>query len=422
MLKITTIATAASLTMVPFGVVQASSLTILAEFTGANGAYPRTGLVFDTAGKLYGSTTALGKFGAGTVFSLTPPSGSVKAWSAATLFSFANGGDPNYLGPQGGKLTRDSGGHLYATTYGVDCNLTGKRTAAFRLTPPSGGSSWTAQRLFDFAVSDGSPASGGLLLAENGTLYGTTVCGGAKGHGTVYRLVPPNATSGWTKAKLLDFDGATGRQPRGAGLVSDAAGNLYGTTAYGGSKDRGTVFKLTRPTSPSGKWVRTTLVNFDGSNGMAPSGGLITDASGNLYGVTWSGGSTGYGTVFRLMPPLAGTTSWRFKTLVSFDRPTGFAPLGSLTIDPAGNLYGALRQGGTNCSVPGGTSGCGAIFQLKPSSGSATGWSRSTLVLFNGKNGALPNGDLTVGSNGKLYGTTYSGGAKNYGTAFELKP
>lgn len=406
------------------GSSEGASLSVIQEFTGVNGANPRTGLVSDSKNVLYGTTMSSGGNGSGTVFSLTPPVSPSKAWSSKTLHSFANSGDANYLGPQGGRLVIDTAGRLYGMTYGVDCNQSGNRSVAFRLAPPTAGSTdWTAATLTTMTSTDGSPASGGLIATKTGRLYGTAVCGGAYGHGSIFGLVPPTAsTKMWTKLKLLDFDGNTGRQPRGAGLVSDDAGNFYGTTSYGGAYGMGTVFMLVHPASSTGKWTRKTLVDFKGSNGSAPSGGLVRDTSGNLYGVTWSGGSLGYGTVYSVAPPAAGSTKWRLTILVNFSKAYGANPLGALTFSPDGKLYGAARTGGLNCAAVQGAQGCGALFELTRSTTATTGWTRRNLILFSGNNGAWPNGDLTVRADGKIYGTAFYGGSKNLGTVFELVP
>lgn len=400
----------------------ATSLEVLSEFTGANGANPRTGLVAGATGRLFGTTAAGGTNGAGTVFALTPPATAAAKWSAATLHAFADFGSTGYLGPQGGRLLVDGSDRLYGVTYGPDCVDGPNRGVAFRLAPSSSNPAvWTRQNLAAFVGSDGSTPSGGLV-ALNGRYYGTTVCGGATGNGTVYELAPaPPGTLGWTKTRLVSFAGTDGSQPRGAGLITDPAGNLYGTTAYGGAYGKGTIFRLTPPVTATAKWTKTTLVNFTGTNGAAPAGALVRSAAGKFYGVTWSGGASGWGTVYELTPPATGATAWKLKTLVAFDKTTGANPLGSLVFDKSGNLYGATWFGGTQCAVAG-TSGCGLIFRLSPTTATSSGWARRIVYAFDGRTGARPNGDLMVDAAGNVYGTAWGGGSQNKGTVFKLVP
>lgn len=397
----------------------ASSLEVLIDFAGPNGANPRTGLAAGSTGRLFGTTSAGGANGAGTVFALTP---TAVNWSSSTLHSFPNYGSAAYLGPQGGRLVVDSADRLYGPTYGPDCAAGPNRGVAFRLAPTTTNPAvWTRQDLSTFTGTDGSTPSGGFLL-RSGRFYGTTVCGGDGGNGTVYELVPPAAgTTTWKRNRLVSFAGTDGAQPRGAGLIADPAGSLYGTTAYGGAYGKGTIFRLTPPATAAAKWTKTTLVNFTGTNGAAPAGALVRSATGKFYGVTWSGGTSGYGTVYELTPPATGATAWKLKTLVAFDKTSGANPLGSLVFDPSGNLYGATWFGGTQCAIAG-TSGCGLIFRLSPSTATPSGWARRNLYAFDGRTGARPNGDLMVDKAGNVYGTAYAGGSQNKGTVFRLIP
>jgi uncharacterized repeat protein (TIGR03803 family) len=196
----------------------------------------------------------------------------------------------------------------------------------------------------------------------------------------------------------------------GAGLIFDAAGNLYGTTNGGGSGNSGAVYEL----SPAGGgWNETLLYQFTGGgDGGSPSSGLTFDAAGNLYGTTFAGG-TGSGVVYELSPSGSG---WTETVLYTFTGGAdGARPIAGVIFDPAGNLYGAAEQGGstTNC-----VQGCGVVFKLSPSSGGA--WTESVIHTFQGSDGSIPIGGLTLHS-GALFGTTYNGGAFNIGTVFELK-
>ena len=192
--------------------------------------------------------------------------------------------------------------------------------------------------LHAFHGGDGSDPYGGLILDAAGNLYGTTGGGGADNLGTVFKLAP-NADGSWTESVLHSFNRSDGRQPNAA-LIFDAAGNLYGTTARGGAR-AGTVFELTP--NADGSWTESLLHSFDGSDGEYPSAGLIFDAAGNLYGTTEIGGTGNLGTVFRLTPNADG--NWTESVLHSFSIDLG-VPLAALIFDGAGNLYGTASSGG----------------------------------------------------------------------------
>jgi len=195
---------------------------------------------------------------------------------------------------------------------------------------------------------------------------------------------------------LTTFTETNGDSPRGS-LTIDAAGNLYGTTGFGGASSEGTVFKL-----GAGGGALTTLASFIGRNGANPLGSLTVDAAGNLYGTTGGGGARGQGTVFKL-----DGISGALTTLATFTGTNGSGPTGSLTFDAAGNLYGTTTSGGNGNR--------GTVFKLDGISGALT-----TLATFTGTNGAIPRGDLSLDATGNLYGTTLDGGANNRGTVFKL--
>ncbi|MGO9126696.1 MAG: choice-of-anchor tandem repeat GloVer-containing protein [Terriglobales bacterium] len=175
------------------------------------------------------------------------------------------------------------------------------------------------QVLYSFPTNSGFAADpfGGLIADTAGNLYGTTNLGGSSNYGSVYELSPPTSNAGWRETDLYSFgDGDDGGFPYGA-LVFDAAGNLYGTTAGGGSSAClcGTVFELSPPASPGGSWTLTSLYSFVGGNdGAQPHAGLVFDRTGNLYGTTSIGGgfcgSQGCGTVFELSPPEVPGGAW----------------------------------------------------------------------------------------------------------------
>src|ERR1017187_5420046 len=374
---------------------------------GTEGYEPLAGLIFDAAGNLHGTTYVGGSYGYGTAFELTPAGGGT--WNEKVLYSFASGSTAFYLTS---GLIFDGAGNLYGTTLG------GQGGSVFELTPTAGGG-WTEKVLHSFGNgTDGEDPQAGLIFDAAGNLYGTTIAGGTYGGGTAFELTPA-AGGGWTEQVLLNFDGTDGQHPYGA-LIFDAAGNLYGTTSYGGTYDYGTVFELTP--AAGGGWTETVLHNFNdnGTDGYWPYAGLIFDAVGNLYGTTYGGGVytsctngsfLGCGTVFELTPTAGG--GWTEKVLHSFGNGTdGEDPQAGLIFDAAGNLYGT--------TIAGGTYGGGTAFELTPAAGG--GWTEQVLLNFDGTDGQHPYGALIFDAAGNLYGTTSYGGTYDYGTVFELTP
>jgi uncharacterized repeat protein (TIGR03803 family) len=261
---------------------------------------------------------------------------------------------------------------------------------------------------------DGASPYTALIFDKLGNLYGTTASGGANHAGTVFSLTP-TGTGGWTESVLYSFTGGGDGANPYAGLISDSAGNLYGTTANGGStncKGCGTVFKLAL--KAKGGWTESVLYSFLGRlDGGYPFAALIFDGAGNLYGTTTGGGPgdcsvnniKGCGVIFKLTPGTKG--GWTESVLYSFSGGNdGAFPYDALIFDAAGNLYGT--------TVAGGTGGLGAVFSLTPNS---QGWTETVLRNIN----AEPQAGLIFDSAGNLYGTTVYG-AKGYGTVFELSP
>jgi uncharacterized repeat protein (TIGR03803 family) len=255
--------------------------------------------------------------------------------------------------------------------------------------------------------TDGAYPYAGMIFDSAHNLYGTTEDGGPDlGGGTVFELT--HTSTGWTQSVIYAFTGGSdGSNPVGP-LVIDPAGNLYGVASGGGS-GYGTVFELT-PTN--GGWTFNLVYTFQGgSDGLVgiDSGGLTIDQLGNLYGTTEMGGTAGFGTVFELTP---GNGGWTKSTLYSFAGGIDAAdPLTGVTLDQAGNLYGA--------TVGGGAYGGGAVFELTPSQGS---WTESVIYSFTGGNdGAYPEfGALIIDNAGSLYGTAAGGGSYNQGVVYQL--
>jgi uncharacterized repeat protein (TIGR03803 family) len=383
---------------------------------GTDGVSPQAGLISDAAGNLYGTTSSGGTYTYyGTVFELTPTAGG--GWTEQVLHSFNNNGTDG-LYPSSG-LIFDAAGNLYGTTSGggdYSCNGSSQCGTVFELSPTEGGG-WTETVLHSFGNgTDGIVPYANLVFDTAGNLYGTTQYGGTYGGGTVFEL-SPTAGGGRTEQVLYSFNctGPDGCWPE-ASLIFDAVGNLYGTTSYGGTYfPFGTAFELTP--AAGGGWTEQVLHSFgSGIDGAYPHARLIFDAVGNLYGTTGGGGLWGYGTVFELAPTVGG--GWMETVLYSFCWQTncadGWMPDAGLIFDAAGNLYGTTYYGGAyNYS--------GTVFELTPAAGG--GWTERVLYSFgSGTDGASPQAGLIFDASGNFYGTTYSGGTYNYGTAFELTP
>jgi uncharacterized repeat protein (TIGR03803 family) len=252
--------------------------------------------------------------------------------------------------------------------------------------------------------SDGSLPIGELVLDEAGNIYGTTARGGSSQNGVTYELTPSNGT--WTQTVLWSFSGGNdGGKPAG-GLIFDSAGNLYGATQVGGAYGYGSVFQLV----PAGSgWSLNTLYGFqNGNDGANPAGGLIFDPSGNLYGTTSSNGPKGGGTIFELARQPSGT--WVLTVLYALAGQAGGGSQASLTLDAAGNLYGTTYKDGSD--------GYGSVFELIPSNGS---WVYADLHDFtSGSDGAKSVSNVSLDANTNLFGTALAAGGYGYGTIFEI--
>jgi uncharacterized repeat protein (TIGR03803 family) len=259
-------------------------------------------------------------------------------------------------------------------------------------------------------------------------------------------LFVSSASAEWKEKVLYSFQGGNDGATPAGGVVFDSAGNLYGTTADGGSScpspGCGTVFQLAPPVKKGDSWTENVLFVFNGENGTQPTGGLIIDSNGNLYGVTGYGGSgncqllgsnVGCGLVYELSPPAKKGGAWTYSILYSFQgSKDGQYPTGDLVFDSAGNLYGATIYGGGfgTCNAPYYLY-CGTVFKLSPPTKGGK-WKEKVLYSFkSGADGASPNGGLVLDSKGNLYGTTFYGGIETgeckygvggtgCGTAFQL--
>jgi len=329
----------------------------------------------------------------------------------AVLHHFGNGSDGQ--APYG-RVISDAAGNLYGTTaFGGTPGL----GIVFELTNPGGPAGWSETVLYNFAGgSDGSRPYGGLIFDSAGNLYGTTYYGGTSNAGTVYQLAPPVGRGGaWTETVLYSFAGYDGMGPQGD-LIFDQEGNLYGTTSGGGSRQiDGFVFQLAPPTAQGGAWTEHVVWSFYSILGTSPRAGLIFGSNGWLYGTLANGGRPRFGAVFRLKPPPTKGGSWSEKTLYRFSGGAdGSSPLCSLILFK-GSLYGT--------TVKGGASDSGVIFQLTPPASHHGPWVETVLHSFTcGSDGCLPWAGLTMDKNGVFYGTTQYGGLpSNGGTVFQLK-
>jgi uncharacterized repeat protein (TIGR03803 family) len=275
--------------------------------------------------------------------------------------------------------------------------------------------------LFNFATRGGINPLGGPLFDANGNVYGTASIGGAGcggvGCGTVFELSGGGGGK-WRQSVLYNFTGIVlcgsqpcydGQNPSGT-LVFDPAGALYGTTVEGGRNNMGTVFQLAPSATAGGKWTETVIYSFTGDptvDGAPPGPDLVFGNDGNLYGVTNT-------TVFQLVPPSGSSTAWTFNLLASF--PSGGGPVGGVAIGKGGVVYGVLAPGGSTVD--------GGVFSLTPPKSTGGAWRQKLIYAFPGnlKHGGNPLGGVVVNHAGALFGTTKNGGSQNDGVVFELKP
>ena len=284
----------------------------------------------------------------------------------------------------------------------------------------------TLTTVANFNGPDGSGPIGPLIADAQGNLFGTAVTGGAYYNGTVFEIAKTATGHASTPSTLVDFNDTDGSSPSG-GLFIDANGDLFGTTGEGGAYEQGTVFEIAK-TATGYASAPTTLVSFNGTNGSVPYSGVIGDAEGNLFGTTALGGPS-YGTVFEIAKTASGyastpTTLVDFGTVGAFLGADGALPVWRLIADANGDLFGTTLFGGAYSNGPANVYGVnGTVFEIaKTASGYAS--TPTTLVSFNGIDGAsLPSGSLIADSDGNLFGTTESGGAysnSGNGTVFEI--
>jgi hypothetical protein len=463
----------------------------LYTFANRKGGYWPTGNVsFDDHGALYGVTGGECKPICEAAFQLKPPKAAGGAWTYAAIHEFSEGArvssltwhDGSLYGTTSGyapdaifQLTRPAPGaapgsawrftQIQVFTSQSDPTLAfgvvfdkagalygvGQRGGAFdygavfQLAPPAAaGGQWTATVLYSFTGgSDGGYPSAGLVLDENGALYGTTGqyygSPGPDSQGTIFRLAPPQTPGGaWTQTTLYTFQGGSDGFGPNSTLVFDASGALYGTAAGGsglcpesnpgGQSPCGTVFRLAPPAAPGGDWTKSEVENFNGgADGLFPSG-VVFDDSGALIGST----SGGEGQAFLLIPPPSGGSgAWTLQAIYNFahgsDGTVGSSQPGAIpfAVDDKGALYVPASGGG---SLPAQTycpGGCGAVVRLTPPAKPGRNWTHEVLYRFQGGSDGADPSSLLFDKNGILYGNTLSVpavDADSLGTIFQLTP
>ena len=373
-----------------------------------DGADPQAGVVFDKTGNLYGATAIGGKAGSnGILFELKPTS--LGLWSEIVLHKFQ--GRPDGKIPEG-RVIFGSMGTLVGTTSRGGVNDMGTVFAW----SPSPDRSRSEKVLYSFGSipNDAVQPTVGLIAAPSG-FYGAAQ-GGANNTGAVYNLSPPiGGKRTWSETILYSFKGSGSGDaafPSGE-LVSDASGNLYGATLLGGVNNLGAVFQLSPPAVQGDPWTETIIYSFSGTDGTLPAGPLLLDTSGALYGTTDGGGTKAGGTVFKLAPPRAPGGSWTETVLFNFSGGSldGGNPSAGVIMNKKGRLLGTASTGGQG--------GGGVVFMLKAPKGNGE-WSETVLHSFSGSDGYRPISPLVL-MRGEIYGTTSLGGLFGTGTVFVLR-
>lgn len=412
---------------------QAQNFSVIHAFTrGADGAFPYASLTLGGGETLYGTTLGGGGVngrgcepqtaGCGVVFKMTLHNGE---WVLAPLYAF---NDFDGAGPMA-PVVFGPGNLLYGSTINGGNNLNCFEDdygcgVIFTLQPPptachSALCYWIETPIYVFgSPTVGFEPMGNLAFDQAGNVYGTTFYGGnpacrsqQTGCGNVFQLTQSGPT--WTETTVYDFAGGSDGVNPSSGLVVDSMGNLYGTVEGGGAHGYGAVFELTL--SVSG-WTKSLIYSFqEGNDGGDPVGGLVMDAAGNLYGTTIGGGASHGGAAFELSHSGGG---WTFSVIASLSGVAGSGPRGSLAFDSMGNLYGTTWGEGMY--------GYGNVFKLTQSGGQ---WTYRDLYDFTGGNdGGLPEAGPTVDASGNIYGTTPVGGlvetceGRGCGVVWEITP
>lgn len=400
----------------------AATETTLLPFNGSQGLNPLSPVVVDSAGAIYGTSAEGGdQFftpinGFGVVYKLTPPAPPDFRWTETNLFSFDfTAAESTGIFPTGTVAVRD--GLVVGTTGGGGSANAG---TIFLLGPPANpDGTLTETVLHSFQGGPDGVGPGGIVARAQGPMFGMTEEGGdaACNCGVVFQLSPPATPGGaWTEAVIYRFlGGADGATPSG-NVIVQPDGVLFGTTTRGGDAqcNCGTAFTLTPPARLGGDWTETVIYRFRGQeDGANPNAPILVQ--GALYGTTFRGPSTPAGAVFRLTPPLTLFGPWREETLHNFaaDGSEGTNPVGSLAaapFDPVIRLFGATSLGGLATEQCFGE-GCGTVFELAPPLLPGADWRETTLHEFTGDvDGGLPGNGVILDRTGAILGTTEAGG------------
>ncbi len=436
----------------------AQTETVLYSFgsQSGDGVYPYAGLIEDSKGNFYGTTSNLGANGFGTVFELSP----TRTETILYNFPTAPGSPFDYFFE--GTLLMDKKGNLYGTTY--DGGYPEGGTVYELAKPAKKGGSWSESLLFTFGGDQGAVATGvvpyaGLIMDKEGNLYSTTNAGGVPGGGgTVFEMTPLPASgtcpagsysdeTDWCENELYSFgDNSTDGIYPYSSVITDKDGNLYGTDYAYGYYYGGSVYELSPVpangvcppgTTAGNNWCETLLYTFvpDSADGIHPYAGVIMDSKGNLYGTTFWGAETftsasGYGAAYELSPmpeggcPAGSSTNaysaWCETIIYTFGSQSGDGenPYAGLIRDSKGDLYGTTYNGGAN--------GYGTVFELSPPAKKGDSWTETILYNFCSQQSCVDGGNPVAGlirdKEGNLYGTTQFGGANGEGTVFKVTP
>jgi hypothetical protein len=400
----------------------AQTYNVLWDFGAADsydGSAPEGQIAMDPAGNIYGTTSWGGGVGnCGTVWELSPPAVAGGAWTETTIYTFSCTSQGYY--PLGG-LTLDKQGNLYGTTSAG----TYRGGTVFKMKPPTTpGGKWSYSDIHIFAPArgDGAGPSAPLTLDSSGNVYGTTAVGGTYAvngqlvGGTAFKLTP--GVGGYKETILWNFGGSGDASYILSGLRADASGNWYGTAYFGGAYGYGAVFELSPPTNGGTAWTESIIYSFAGANsstGEYPQGSLVIDSRGTLYGVAGGQSDTCCGAVFQIKPAAGG--GWTSKALYTFTKTTdGYEPV-ALSMDAkAQNLYGVTL-------TTTGQDGNGVVFKLSQPTVSGGPWNYTVLHDFTTTGESGLKSPPIVDSSGNVFGATFTGGPQDgRGVVYEITP
>ena len=357
----------------------AQTESILYNFPGGN---PQSGVTFDGNGNIFGTTVFGGANGAGTVWELS------STGTYSLLYSFGDSLTDG-SGPVAG-VTIDSHGNLFGTTRAGGANGAGT------VWEISSSNTYSVLYSFGASTTDANDPSAGVTVDASGNLYGVTEFGGANGKGAVWEISASNTYS------ILYSFGASGGDAAYpvANVVFDSNGNMFGTSAYGGLYGGGAIWEITS----TGSYSVYHSLGSSSSDGANPLAGVAFDAYGDMYGTTKTGGASGVGTVWEI------TASGTYGTLHSFGSSSsdGSGPNAGVTVDNSGNLFGTTTAGGS--------SNAGAVWEI---TSVGTYQLIYSFGAFS-NDAATPIGGVTCDASGNLYGSTSIGGASNYGTLWKI--